>query len=55
MTHGSMEQNEDLKNEPPFIWAVYSGKRRQEYSIGKNNLCNKWCSENGHLHAKILN
>ena len=46
---------EDLKNEPPFIWAVYSGKRRQEYSIGKNNLCNKWCSENGHLHAKILN
>ena len=38
-----MEQNRDSRNKPMHIQSIDIQQENQEYTIGKNNLFNKWC------------
>ena len=38
-----IEQNRESKDKPIFMWSINLKQRRQEYTMGKDNLFNNWC------------
>ena len=45
-THTSTEQNREPLNKPMIIWSINLLQRKQEYTMGKGSISNKWCWEN---------
>ena len=53
-----MEQDRKPRNRPMHLWVPYFWQRRQEYTMGKDNLSNKWwnsAGKTGQIYAKDWN
>ena len=44
--HRSMEQKRKPRDKSTHLWTPYLWQRRQEYTMEKRHLFNKWCWEN---------
>lgn len=50
-----MKQSREPKMRPQLIWLTNIWQRSQDFSMGKDGLCNKWCCKNWGNICKTMN